>query len=85
MSWSNVYSSDATFSNHHVERWQGNQVAPYPHGFPTPKWEILMFDGTNPRWWVRRCERMFSFYGVLEQRRVTLVDAYLNDAGDAWF
>ena len=50
----------------HVERPQGRHIASYPHGFPTPKLGIPMFDGTNPRWWVRRCERMFSFYGVLE-------------------
>ena len=69
----------------YVERPQGRRIASHPHGFPTPKLEIPMFDGTNPRWWVHRCERMFCFYGVLEQQRVTLAVTYLNDAGDAWF
>ena len=44
-----------------------------------------MFDGMNPRWWVRRCKRMFNFYHVPEHQRVTFAVAYLNDAGDAWF
>lgn len=75
----------AMVEENHMEKRLGNQVAPHSPGFPTPKLEIPMFDGTNPRWWVCRCERMFNFYRVLEQQRVTLVVAYLNDPGDTWF
>ena len=29
-------------------------------GFPKPKLDIPLFDESNPRWWVRRCEQMFG-------------------------
>ena len=61
------------------------QAAPNQPGFPMPKLEILLFDELNPRWLVRRYERMFSLYNVLDQQRVTLAFAYVNDAGDVWF
>ena len=50
-----------------------------------PKLDIPMFDGNAPRWWIRRCERAFEWYGVPKQQRVTLVATYLNDAGDYWY
>ena len=53
--------------------------------FPMPKMEIPLFNGHNPRWWVKRYERMFSHIVVAEQQKVTLVAAYLNNTGDALF
>jgi len=44
-----------------------------------------MFEGMNPRWWVRRCERFFQFYKVPKEQKVNLVATYLNDAVDSWF
>jgi len=61
---------------------QGN---PQHSGFPMPRMEIPVFEGINPRWWLRKCERMFDWYNILEGRRVTLVAAYFNDGVDAWF
>ena len=45
-------------------RRRGTQVSPHQPGFLFPNLEIPMVDGVNPRWWVHRCERMFSFYQV---------------------
>ena len=68
-----------------VERRQRAPVVLYQTGFHALKMEIPLFDSQNPRWSVRRCERMFSIYNVAEQQKVTLVAAYLNDVRDAWF
>ena len=68
-----------------MEMRQGTQVALYPPGFSFPKLEIPMFDGVNPLWWVRRCERMFSFYQKLEQQGMTIIAPYLSNVGDTWF
>ena len=38
----------------------GNVTSSNKIGFPMPKMEIPLFNGHNPRWWVRRCEGMFS-------------------------
>ena len=50
-----------------------------------PKLEIPLFDESNPRWWVGRCEHAFGWYNVLKGQRVALAVAYLNNAGDAWY
>jgi len=46
-------------------------------GFPLLKLDIPMFDGVSPRWWVKRCERMFQWYGIPDQQRLALAAAYL--------
>jgi len=43
---------------------RGGPVIHNQLGFPMPKMEILVFDGSNPQWWVRRCERMFEWYNI---------------------
>ena len=43
-----------------VEQRQEILVVPNQPSFPMLKLEIPMFDGINPRWWPRRCERMFN-------------------------
>ena len=50
---------------------------------PMPLLEIPLFDCLNPRWWIRRCERMFEWYEVAERQKVTMAAAYLNNAVDA--
>jgi len=47
--------------------------------------EIPVFEGTNPGWWIRKCERLFEWYNVPEERRVALAVAYFDDMVDAWF
>jgi len=50
-----------------------------------PRLEIPVFEGDNPRWWVRKCERMFDWYDIPEVRRVPLAAAYFDDVVDAWY
>ena len=46
-------------------------------GFPVPKLELPMFEGTKHRWWVRRCEKLFEIHQVAERQRVWLASACL--------
>jgi len=50
-----------------------------------PRLEIPLFEGSKLSWWIRRCERFFQFYGVIENQRINIATAYLNDTADAWF
>lgn len=50
-----------------------------------PRMEISIFEGDNPRWWVRKCERMFEWYDISKGRRVSLAITYFNDVVDAWY
>ena len=52
---------------------------------PVPKMEILVFEGVKPRWWIRRCGRFFYHYRVVEENKVNMVVAYLNDIANSWF
>ena len=54
-------------------------------GFLMPQMEILVFKGTNPKWWISKCERLFEWYNVPKERRVALAAAYFNGMVDAWF
>ena len=47
-------------------RRTGAQAHRNQPNFPVPKLDIPLFDGENPRWWIRRCERMFTLYQVQE-------------------
>ena len=44
-----------------------------------------MFEGINPKWWLRKCEQLFNWYNIPEGQRVALATTYFNDTGDAWF
>ena len=68
-----------------MERSLGAPAVPNQPNFPMLKLEIPLFDNQNPRWWVRRCERMFSVYNVPKQQKVTLATTYLNNVGYAQF
>ena len=48
-----------------------------------PRMEIPVFEGTNPRWWIRKCERLFEWYNVPMGRRVALATTYFDDGVDA--
>ena len=59
---------------------------PFPNNHPPmPRLEIPMFDGMKSRWWIKRRERFFQFYRVLDEQKVNLAAGYLNDAVDSWF
>ncbi|KAL4309574.1 hypothetical protein GQ457_01G052960 [Hibiscus cannabinus] len=52
---------------------------------PRPKIEIPMFDGTNPRSWVRKCQRYFNIFAVPETQKLELATMYLTDKAEIWF
>ena len=45
---------------------QGVQAAQNQFHFPLPKMGIPLFDGISSRWWIVRCESMFSLYNIQE-------------------
>ena len=47
-------------------RRQGQGTGSHQIGPHLPKMEIPLFDGHNPRWWTRRCARVFSLHNVTE-------------------
>lgn len=50
-----------------------------------PRMEILAFDWDRPRWWIRRCERVFYQHRVTEGDKVCMAASYLDDVANAWF
>ena len=66
-------------------RDRGEQGQRQQLGFSMPRMEIPVFKGDNPRWWVRKCERMFEWYDIPEGRRVALATAYFDNVADAWY
>ena len=50
-----------------------------------PRLHIPLFDGSKPRWWIRRCEGFFQLCNVREVQRVTMAAAYLNDVANSWY
>ena len=70
------------------DMFEGEQVVQAAQNqscFPLPKMQIPLFDGISPRWWIRRCERFFQYYNVIECQKVNIAAAYLNDMTDAWY
>ena len=57
---------------------------PYVHNnVLMPKLEIPLFDGKNPRWWIKRCQNFFQFYNIPKFQKINLASAYLNDTANA--
>lgn len=56
----------------------------HPH-FPILKLDLPMFEGQNPRWWIRRCEKLLILYQIPEHQEITLASTYLNDVAYSWF
>lgn len=67
------------------DRGRGEQGQSQQTGFPMLRMEIPVFEGDNPRWWVRKCKRMFEWYGILEGRWVSLAVAYFDDVVNTWY
>ena len=47
-------------------RRQGAATRSNPISSLMPKMEIPLFEGNNPQWWMRRCEKVFNLYNVAE-------------------
>jgi len=50
-----------------------------------PQMEILAFERANPRWWLRKCERLFNWPNMPRGQSVSLAIAYFNEIMDIWF
>ena len=54
-------------------------------GAKLPRMDFPLFDGTNPREWVRRANKYFQIYGVEEEMKTDIAQLYLKDRADIWF
>lgn len=72
--------SGEMFEERAPDRRQAAQSQPH---FLMPKLD-LSFEGHNPRWWIRRFEKLFALYQILEHQNITLALAYLNDVANSW-
>ncbi|KAE8665787.1 hypothetical protein F3Y22_tig00112529pilonHSYRG00028 [Hibiscus syriacus] len=52
---------------------------------PRPKLELQMFDGSNPRGWVRKCQKYFNLLGVPEEQKLDVAVMYLMEKAETWF
>ncbi|XP_026383595.1 uncharacterized protein LOC113279101 [Papaver somniferum] len=50
-----------------------------------PKLDFPRFDGSNPRAWIRKCERYFYLSSIDNTKKVDIVSIHLDDKADAWF
>lgn len=50
-----------------------------------PKIDFPRFDGTNPRGWIRKCNRFFQLNFVDDLKRVDLASIHFDGKADSWF
>ncbi|KAL4348542.1 hypothetical protein GQ457_17G027610 [Hibiscus cannabinus] len=50
-----------------------------------PKIELHMFDGTNPRGWIKRCQKYFNLLEIPEDQKMDLVAMHLEGKAETWF
>ncbi|KAH0644546.1 hypothetical protein KY284_032430 [Solanum tuberosum] len=50
-----------------------------------PKINFPEFDGTNPRSWLRKCEKFFELYNIGEQEKLSYAFVNLEERVDIWF
>ena len=50
-----------------------------------PRVDIPTFDGVSPQWWLQKCERMFDWYNIPDEQRISLASTYFNEVVDAWY
>ena len=43
---------------------RNEQPHTHPPGIPRPRMEIPVFEGPNPRWWLRKSEKLFNWYNI---------------------
>ncbi|KAL4281132.1 hypothetical protein GQ457_03G012130 [Hibiscus cannabinus] len=52
---------------------------------PRPKIELPFFGGSNPRGWIRKCEKYFSIFSVPDSQRLEVAAMYLQGRAETWF
>lgn len=50
-----------------------------------PKFELIAFEGKDPRVWVRKCIKYFEVYKVLNEEKVGIASLCLIDRADSWY
>ncbi|KAL4385166.1 hypothetical protein GQ457_15G026180 [Hibiscus cannabinus] len=50
-----------------------------------PKIELQLFEGDNPRGWVKKCEKYFAIFGVPEEQKLEVASMYLVGRAETWF
>lgn len=58
-----------------------NQIVPVP----PPKWELPIFEGHEPKVWIRKCERYFNLYRTPDNHKVEAAALYLNGLAKTWY
>lgn len=53
------------------------------HNFP--KVELQFFEGQNSKSWIRKCQKYFDIYQILESQKLEIVAIYLERRADIWF
>ena len=49
------------------------------------KLEFPLFDGMNPRNWVKKCAKYFNLYKIPDDQKVDLASMYLQREAEIWF
>ncbi|KAL4289531.1 hypothetical protein GQ457_14G023340 [Hibiscus cannabinus] len=50
-----------------------------------PKIELQMFDGMNPRGWIKKCQKYFTLLEIPEERKMDLATMHLEGKAETWF
>lgn len=72
----------------------GSVLGPYEVGskidkrdsiFKTIKFEFPKFDGTNPRSWIRKCNKLFAHHLVADNQKIYLATMNLDGEAEEWY
>ncbi|KAL4290632.1 hypothetical protein GQ457_14G012640 [Hibiscus cannabinus] len=50
-----------------------------------PRIDLQLFEGDNPRSWVKKCQRYFSLFAVPENQKLEVATKYLIGKAEYWF
>ncbi|XP_027170262.1 uncharacterized protein LOC113770100 [Coffea eugenioides] len=50
-----------------------------------PKMDLPVFDGDNPREWIRKANKYFKIHGVEDDMKSEVAELYFRDRADIWF
>jgi len=50
-----------------------------------PKLEFPIFDGTNPRYWIKKCSRYFALCKIPDDQRLDVASIHFVGKAETWF
>ena len=59
---------------------QGGNIAQF-----NPKIEFPIFDGNDPKGWIKKCTRYFGLCRIQDSQKVDLASLYLKGSAEQWF